>query len=199
MTASTAESADQYSTRALVRRLLVDEALTHWPRYAFAFVLMAIAAAATALSAYLLGTMINETYVDRNLSMVVAIGLAAMVMFTAKGSATYGATVTLSRIGNSIIADNQKRMVRQAPATKHRLFRRSPFVGIHRPAHHRRRRRQPGDQSSHHGHRPRSDVVDWAVHRHGYPGSDNVGCGIHYRAASSSRFPLPRCMPCRAR
>src|ERR1700682_145846 len=110
MTAFTADSADQYSTRVLVRRLLVDEALTHWPRYAFAFVLMAIAAAATALSAYLLGTMINETYVDRNLSMVVAIGLAAMVMFTAKGFATYGATVTLSRIGNSIIADNQKRM-----------------------------------------------------------------------------------------
>ena len=61
MTAATAESADPYSTRNLVRRLLVDEALTHWPRYAFAFALMAIAAAATALSAYLLGTMINET------------------------------------------------------------------------------------------------------------------------------------------
>jgi ATP-binding cassette subfamily B protein len=110
MTVPTADSADPYSTRNLVRRLLLDEALTHWPRYAFAFVLMAIAAAATALSAYLLGTMINETYVDRNFSMVVVIGLAAMAMFTAKGFATYGATVTLSRIGNSIIADNQKRM-----------------------------------------------------------------------------------------
>ena len=60
-----AESADKYSTRILVRRLLVDEALRHWPLYAFAFVLMAIAAAATALTAYLLGTMINETYVNK--------------------------------------------------------------------------------------------------------------------------------------
>ena len=44
----------------MVRRLLADEALQHWRRYAVAFVLMAIAAACTALSAYLLGTMTNE-------------------------------------------------------------------------------------------------------------------------------------------
>src|SRR5208282_860764 len=42
--------------------------------------------------------------------MIVVIGLIAMAMFTAKGFATYGATVTLSRIGNRIIADNQRRM-----------------------------------------------------------------------------------------
>jgi subfamily B ATP-binding cassette protein MsbA len=105
-----AASGDQYSTHILVRRLLLDEALQHWRRYAFAFVLMAIAAAATALTAYLLGTVINETYVNKNFHMVVVIGLAAIAMFTAKGFATYGATVTLSQIGNGIIADNQRRM-----------------------------------------------------------------------------------------
>ena len=50
MTAGTAASADHYSTAALVRRLLVDEALQYWPRYAFAFTLMGVAAAATVLS-----------------------------------------------------------------------------------------------------------------------------------------------------
>jgi ATP-binding cassette subfamily B protein len=110
MTAPKAEPADQYSTRILVRRLLVDEALRHWRLYAFGFVLMAIAAGITALTAYLLGTMVNETYVNKNFHMVVVIALAAMAMFTAKGFATYGSTVTLSRIGNWIIADNQRRM-----------------------------------------------------------------------------------------
>jgi ATP-binding cassette subfamily B protein len=110
MKAPTAESEDKYSTVALVRRLLVDEALAHWPRYALAFALMALAASATALTAYLLGTMTNETYVNHNFHMIVVIGLIAMAMFTAKGFATYGATVTLSRIGNRIIADNQRRM-----------------------------------------------------------------------------------------
>jgi ATP-binding cassette, subfamily B, bacterial MsbA len=110
MKASTAESLDQYSTYTLVRRLLVDEALAYWPRYALAFLLMCVAAAGTALSAYLLGTMTNEAYVERNFRGIVIIGLVAIVIFAAKGVATYGATVMLSKIGNRIIAGNQQRM-----------------------------------------------------------------------------------------
>ncbi len=110
MTAATAKSPDDYSTFALVRRLLVDEALGHWPRYAIAFVLMGISAAATALTAYLIGSMTNEAYVNRNYHGIVVIGLIAMVIFVVKGFATYGAAVTLSWIGNRIIADNQRRL-----------------------------------------------------------------------------------------
>ncbi len=100
MKTAPADSSDNYSTYSLVRRLLVDEALTHWPRYAFAFTLMAVAAAATAITAYLLGSMTNEAYVNRNFHGIVVIGLIAMVIFAAKGFATYGSTVTLSSIGN---------------------------------------------------------------------------------------------------
>jgi ATP-binding cassette subfamily B protein len=110
MEAPKAATSDDYSTLALVRRLLVDEALTHWPLYALAFVLMGIAAAATALAAYLLGTMTNEAYVKHNFHGIVVIGVIAMAIFAIKGFATYGGTVTLSRIGNRIIADNQRRM-----------------------------------------------------------------------------------------
>jgi ATP-binding cassette subfamily B protein len=110
MKSTPAGTADDYSTFALVRRLLVDEALGYWPRYAIAFVLMGLAAAATALTAYLLGSMTNEAYVNRNYHGIVVIGLIAMVIFIVKGFATYGSTVLLSWIGNSIIADNQRRM-----------------------------------------------------------------------------------------
>jgi ATP-binding cassette, subfamily B, bacterial MsbA len=110
MEARSAAPTDNYSNRTLIRRLLIDEALVHWPLYAFAFALMGIAAVATALTAYLLGTMTNEAYVDHNLHGIVVIGIAAVGIFTAKGLSTYGATVTLSRIGNRIIADNQQRM-----------------------------------------------------------------------------------------
>ena len=110
MKAVTADSSDDYKTVALVRRLLLDEALGHWPRYAIAFVLMGIAAAATALTAYLLGTMTNEAYVNHNFHGIVVIGLIAMVIFAAKGFATYGSAVLLSSIGNSIIANNQRRL-----------------------------------------------------------------------------------------
>jgi ATP-binding cassette, subfamily B, bacterial MsbA len=110
MTAATAKSEDKYSTRSLVRRLLVDEALTHWRLYAIGFALMVMAAAATATGAYLLGTMINATMVTRNFPKVVAVSLAAIGIFAIKGFATYGGAVTLSRIGNRIVAENQRRM-----------------------------------------------------------------------------------------
>jgi ATP-binding cassette, subfamily B, bacterial MsbA len=110
MKVSTAESSDYYSTNTLVRRLLVDEAMAYWPRYTVAFLLMGIAAAGTALSAYLLGTMTNQAYVERNFRGIVIIGLFAIVIFAAKGVATYGASVMLSKIGNRIVANNQRRM-----------------------------------------------------------------------------------------
>ena len=109
MTASTADS-DKYSTGILVRRLLMEVALTHWRLYAIGFALMLVAAAATAATAYLLGTMINETVVTHNFRGIVFVSLAAMGIFTAKGFAAYGGAVTLSRIGNRIIAENQRRM-----------------------------------------------------------------------------------------
>jgi ATP-binding cassette, subfamily B, bacterial MsbA len=110
MKVPTAEFSDRYSTFVLVRRLLVDEALGHWPRYALAFLLMGVAAAGTALSAYLLGTMTNEAYVNRNYHGIVVIGLFAVAIFAIKGLATYASAVTLSSIGNRIIADTQRRM-----------------------------------------------------------------------------------------
>ena len=107
---STAGSPHEYSTLVLVRRLLIDEALVHWPRYAIASLLMLVAAAGTALSAYLLGTMTNEAYVNRNFQGIVIIGIITMAIFATKGMASYGATVMLSSIGNRIVADNQQRM-----------------------------------------------------------------------------------------
>ena len=99
-----------YPTFALLRRLLVDEALVHWRRYLIAAIFMAIAAAGAALSAYLIGTMTNEAWVNKNFHGIVIIGLLVMVIFGARGLATYFSTVVLSRIGNRIVADNQRRM-----------------------------------------------------------------------------------------
>ena len=105
-----AASADKYATYPLLRRLLVDEALGHWPRYAVACVLMTVVAGATALSAYLLGTMINAAYVEKNYHEIISLGLLAILIFATKAAATYGSAVTLSWVGNRIVADNQRRM-----------------------------------------------------------------------------------------
>jgi len=102
--------ADPNGTAALVRRLLMEQAAGQWRRYALAFSLMGIAAASTALGAYLVGDVINQAYVHKNLPGIVILALVTAVIFMIKGMATYGQAVVLARIGNRIIADNQQRM-----------------------------------------------------------------------------------------
>ncbi len=99
---------ERYRPMALVRRLLTEQGLVHWRRYAVAFLLMAISAGCTAMSAYLIGDVINHTYIDRNLTAVIVLGCITAALFAGKGLATYGHTVLLSRIGNRIVADNQR-------------------------------------------------------------------------------------------
>jgi subfamily B ATP-binding cassette protein MsbA len=101
---------DKYSARALLRRLLVDEALGHWPRYAVAIALSVIVAGATALPVYLIGTMVNAADVEKNYRKIVTIGVLTMLIFMVRALATYGSSVVLSWIGNRIIAENQRRM-----------------------------------------------------------------------------------------
>jgi ATP-binding cassette, subfamily B, bacterial MsbA len=98
-------------TLALVRRLLTEHALGHWRFYSLAFMLMAVTAGCTAASAYLLGSVMNQAYVDRNFVGVVTFAAVILVLFTVKGIASYGHAVMLSRIGCRIVAENQRRML----------------------------------------------------------------------------------------
>ena len=102
--------ADPNSTGSLVRRLLMEQAAGQWRRYALAFGLMGIAAASTALGAYLIGDVINQAYVHKNLPGIIILALVTAVIFMIKAMATYGQALTLARIGNRIVADNQRRM-----------------------------------------------------------------------------------------
>jgi len=102
--------ADPGCAPALVRRLLLEQAAGQWRRYALAFGMMMVAAASTALGAYLIGDVINQAYVHKNLSGIIILALVTAALFTIKGLATYGQALMLARIGNRIIAENQRRM-----------------------------------------------------------------------------------------
>src|SRR5690606_36380242 len=101
---------DQQTAYELIRRLVTEYGAKYWKRYAIAFALMAIGAGATALTAYLMGTIVNKAYVDRSFPAIVTIGIITILIFSARGAATYGQAVILSRIGNSIIAENQRKL-----------------------------------------------------------------------------------------
>ncbi len=103
-------SADQENAFALIRRLVTEYGLGQWKRYAVAFAFMAVTAGATALTAWMMGVVINEAYINKSFPGIVMLGLATIALFAVKGAATYGQAVMLSRIGNGIIAENQRRL-----------------------------------------------------------------------------------------
>ena len=102
--------ADPYGAFALIRRLVLEQGRRHWKQYLVVFLLMAVAAACTALPAWLIGQVINKAYIDRDFPAIVTLGIVTVVLFSVKGVATYGHNVILWRIGYRIIAENQRRM-----------------------------------------------------------------------------------------
>ena len=101
---------DPYGAAILIRRLIAEQGLSYWRRYLLAFVLMGVAAATTAGSAYLLGEVINKAYVDKDVRGIALLSFVTIVIFTLKGASTYGHTVILSQIGNAILANNQRQL-----------------------------------------------------------------------------------------
>jgi len=101
---------DPYGAAILIRRLVLEQGAAYWRRYLTAFVLMAIAAGATSLSAYILGQAVNQAYIEKNVPGIALCSAAIVVLFLVKGLSTYGQTLILSKIGNAILANNQRRL-----------------------------------------------------------------------------------------
>ncbi len=100
-------------SNAVLRRLLTDQGARHWKGYVFAFAMMGLIALTTSLSAWIIGKIVDKIFVGHDLKAVWEITAAIVVIYTVKGGATYGQQVILSRVGNSIVADIQRRIFDQ--------------------------------------------------------------------------------------
>src|ERR1700761_4104042 len=101
---------DPYGAAILIRRLVTEQGMVYWRRYLTAFALMAVSAGTTAGSAYLLGQVINQAYVEKNVHGIAILSGVTILIFMLKGAATYGHQVILSQISNAILANNQRQL-----------------------------------------------------------------------------------------
>src|ERR1700761_8722651 len=99
------KSSDPSDTISLLRRVIGDQGRRHWRAYALAYLLMGIAAACTAISAYIVGHAINLIYGDGQVWTLVATSFAIMVIFIVRGAASYGQTVVLANINSTIATE----------------------------------------------------------------------------------------------
>jgi ATP-binding cassette subfamily B protein len=98
------------SSLAMIRRLMSESGRQYVGRYVLAFIFMAITAASTALMAWIMRDVVDQIFVDRNATELVGISIAVLVVAIGRGVGAYGSTITLSRIGNSLVARIQKRL-----------------------------------------------------------------------------------------
>ena len=98
------------STPALMRRLW-RENIRHYSGWIIlALFCMALMAAATAFSAWLMEPVVNEVFIGENRDLLWPLGFAVFATFLVKGFANFGQSVLMSFIGFRIIADNQNKL-----------------------------------------------------------------------------------------
>ncbi|PLW78191.1 ABC transporter ATP-binding protein [Cohaesibacter celericrescens] len=103
---------DPSTSRYLIYRLLSENFHRYAKQYLIAFVFMAIVAATTGLSAWIMRDIVNEIFISKDFNQVWIISLAVLAIFATKGFATYLQAIRLARVGNAIVADLQRKLYR---------------------------------------------------------------------------------------
>ncbi len=96
--------------RTVIPRLLRTEGRRHAKGYALAFFFMFLVAASTSITAYMIKEIVNGIFVNQAYYLVWLLSSAIVIVYTIKGLAAYGGTVTMAYVGNRVISDFRTRM-----------------------------------------------------------------------------------------
>jgi ATP-binding cassette, subfamily B, bacterial MsbA len=98
------------TNKNLIGRLLAENFRTQAAWYGIAILSMLVVAAMTSASAWIMRDIVNETVVSKDIHKVFEVSAMVAAIFAIKGVATYIQTVFLSKAGNNIIAQTQKKL-----------------------------------------------------------------------------------------
>ena len=110
----------------VLKRLVAENMRVFLPRYAIAIFCMALVAAATGFSAWIMRDLINKVFIDRDARMMLLICGSVALIYIVKGLASYGQEVILARIGNAIVASTQRKIFNALLAQDVSFFQNSP-------------------------------------------------------------------------
>jgi len=101
---------DHNASWPLLKRLMGSYMQPYWPRLAVAVCFMVVAAAMTAAIAQLMQPVMDDVLAGDQKGMIVPVAAALLGAFVLRGGATYGHTLLMTKIGQSLIADIQKHL-----------------------------------------------------------------------------------------
>lgn len=96
--------------KELIKRLFLENFRQQRANYALAVACMVFVSVSTAATAYIMKDIVNEMVVMKNLDRVNMISAAIFLIFIVKGFASYFQTFFMSKAGNRIIAEQQKKL-----------------------------------------------------------------------------------------
>lgn len=97
--------------KPLATRLVHEHLAPYKYRFGQACVFMLLTAASTAALPFLLKPVMDDVFTSSDPKLLFTFCAAVLAAFVIKGCATYGETVTMTRIGQSIISDIQNRVL----------------------------------------------------------------------------------------
>jgi ATP-binding cassette, subfamily B, bacterial MsbA len=92
---------------SLLWRLLKESIPEHKGKYAAAIAAMLLVAATTALSAWIMGEIVDAMTDAENNQRIYGVATAVFFIFTVKGFASFAQTVLMARAGNRVVAQKQ--------------------------------------------------------------------------------------------
>jgi ATP-binding cassette subfamily B protein len=101
---------DTSTVVSVLRRVIAENGRDHVRGYAFAIFCLIVVALSTAFTAWIMESVINEAFANKRADVVWLVCGAILAAFVLRGFATYGQAVTLSKIGNNIVARYQRRL-----------------------------------------------------------------------------------------
>lgn len=115
---------------SLLRRLLSENFKSQLNWYLIAVASMIVVAATTAFSAWIMRDVVNQTVVVKDYQKTLEIAFLIIVIFTIKGVATYVQTLFLSKAGNNIIAETQRKIYNHILSQSVRFYSKYPTSQI---------------------------------------------------------------------
>jgi ATP-binding cassette subfamily B protein len=94
----------------VLKRIWVENGRSFRGLYALAAACLIAVSATTALAAWIMKPLVDDLFVNRRFDRAPLICAAIVAIFVVRGVATYGQGITLSMIGNSMVARYQKRI-----------------------------------------------------------------------------------------
>ncbi|HCL64946.1 MAG TPA: ABC transporter ATP-binding protein [Rhizobium sp.] len=98
------------SVTAVLKRTIAENGRDHVGGYVFAIFCLVLVALSTAFTAWIMEAVVNEAFAKQRADVVWLICGSILLAFILRGLAGYGQAVTLSKIGNSIVASYQRRL-----------------------------------------------------------------------------------------